>query len=215
MSVAMYHFRFDSTGFPLIYIPTVNAYVHFLPITKIQIEYFMSATTEAMFDESWYTSLLSYSERVSPAQVNKSNFTHLFVTGILPREAQRFASWAGRGYSLLTSQEWRAIHDYAASAPPMGDIVAEISQVGALKPRVRAVLEALKKNTSNKIDSLADQMHLTNGILDFVYEDEQQNAFVGHGYRSIVISPTDPQRLANSREGARIKNFGFRLICKE
>jgi len=33
-------FEFDKTGFPMVRVDEVNAYVHWLPVTKIQFETF-------------------------------------------------------------------------------------------------------------------------------------------------------------------------------
>lgn len=207
-------FRLDKTGFPLIYIDPLQAYVGFLSLTKIQIEYFVSSTNDAMFDEAWYQTVLGYSGRISASQTTSSNYKQLFVSGIMPREAQRVALWAGPNYNLMTSYEWVMLYDFASKAPAMPNVVDMMeSSLGVeLKPRVRTVFDALANAV--RANTLADQMLLGNGIIDYVYEDPQQTSFTGHGWSSMLLNPREPQRLANRREGARIQNFGCRLIYR-
>ena len=49
----------DRTGFPMIWIEPIEAWLHVLPFTKIQLEYFLVDTNETNFDHKWYKNRLN------------------------------------------------------------------------------------------------------------------------------------------------------------
>src|SRR4051794_29027663 len=96
----------DRTGFPMLHLPELNGYLHWLPVTKIQFEYFICDEPDDHFGEQWYAEIRRQNPRVSPNDVRAENYWHAFLTGITPQEARRFARWSGADYALPTLDEW-------------------------------------------------------------------------------------------------------------
>ena len=55
-SISILH---DRTGFPMVWIEPIEAWMHVLPFTKIQLEYFLVDTNKTHFDHKWYKKRLS------------------------------------------------------------------------------------------------------------------------------------------------------------
>jgi hypothetical protein len=219
--------KLDSSGFPMIWVQPIRAYMHWLPVTKIQIEHFLSSTNDAMFDEAWYNRLLSMNKRISPGEVRNSNYWEAFLTGILPREAQRFAIWCGRDYDLPTADEWFAAYKHFKSYNQDSSVIENIALTPGLSERAQTLLanveSAARREAASALGSertLADQMLMRLGLMEYVYEDEQRNTFGGFGqthsafFGSFVSPNSGVQRLNNPAEGARMRQYGFRLIYR-
>jgi hypothetical protein len=200
----------------------VNAYVQWFPMTKIQLEYFLSSTNDAMFDEAWYYQINSFNSRISPNQVRSGNYWQTLATGLLPREALRVAIWYGRGYDLPTVAEWQ--HIYAAADQVFADKahVHQIASLPDIKERPRRLIERIDgilpaDGGALGGRTLADQMMLRQGVMEFVYEGDERNTFAGLGqtngsFVGSLMPPDEAQRLTNPTEGTRMKHYGFRLI---
>lgn len=219
----------DPSGFPLIDLPELNFAIHWLPVTKIQIEYFLTVVNDSKYDQAWYEHLLSkYGERVSPSSARTSDYWNLFITGILPAEAQRFSQYCGRGYDLPTAAEWRDAFRILSNINASQEYLESVLETTNLRERTQRLIkkvESITSSESSQLDSprkLADQMLMRLGIMEYVYEDDQRNTFAGFGQPSrglggILISPRDgiPQKLTNRTEGLRLKQYGFRLIKRK
>lgn len=222
--------KLDPIGFPMIWIERCAFYIHWLPVTKIQIEYFLSSPTNSMneYDEAWYQNLCrNYTGRISPGQLKSGNYWRAFVTGMLPVEAKRFAIWCGRGgYDLLTVQEWMDAFRYLSQVQADPAYIEQVTAVEGLKERPRRLirnLEGVLQNEASQLEgarSLADQMLMRLGVMEFVYVNEQRNTFAGLGqthssfFGGFITPSKGPQTLTNPAEGARMKHYGFRLICR-
>jgi hypothetical protein len=215
----------DRAGFPSIFVESIGAFMHWLPVTKIQMEYFMSSTSEALYNDSWYRDVLGYNPRVSPSNINGSNYWEAFITGILPRDARNYARWARESYNLPTAQEWFDAYQYLLDIPASPEHIEQILDTPRLNARVKTLLQNVEESAQQaefQLDgrrSLADQMLMRLGVMEFVYRDAQRNTFGGYGqthsnfFPQMEIPRRDaPQQLANPREGAQMKQYGFRLI---
>jgi len=99
---------FDRTGFPYIELKDPALAVSLLPLTKLQFEYYLADLTPQ--GDNWYEELLTLNPRVSPQRFTPEQRERLFLTGLLPAEAEAYAAWLGDGYRLPTVAEWRAIY---------------------------------------------------------------------------------------------------------
>jgi len=216
--------RLDNTGFPMVWFQSIGAFVQWLPITKIQVEYFLTETNDAIFDERWYGDVDRYNPRISPTQIRKNNYWQTLSTGIKPREALRYTMWCGRGYSLPEADEWQSIYQEANSIAHDPALLNQIINLDDLRERPRTLLQRLNSvmpddTASGKTRTLADAMMLRMGIMEYVFEDANRNTFVGLGltnpdFVGSFRRAEDPQHLNNPSEGQRMRDYGFRLIYR-
>jgi len=116
---------FDRTNFPLIAVEEVGIEAHLLPVTKWQFEQFLAEAGEV--SRSHYRRMVKLNPGILPEELTADNREQLFVTGILPAEAQAFARWLGEGFDLPTIKEWRAIYGALRwTLPPRHDLSAEL-----------------------------------------------------------------------------------------
>jgi hypothetical protein len=216
----------DKANFPIVRVPALGFDIYWLPITKIQFEHFMCDT--GLYDNNWYQDKLrQYNDRVSPGSINLGNYWGVFMTGILPAEALRFASWCGRGFDLPTAQEWKKTIQYFANISAGEEFIDAVTSALGISERAKLLVERLEHVTSSDSQQLGgggrllcDQMLLRLGIMEYIYEDEQHNTFGGWGKpnRRFWGSMLDPLRdagyvrLGKRTEGVRMKQYGFRLI---
>jgi hypothetical protein len=217
--------KLDRVGFPTIFVSSIGMFMHWLPVTKIQIEYFLCSTSESTFNDAWYQDVLGYNPRISPGNINSSNYWESFVTGILPRDARTFARWCGESYNLPMSKEWFDAYSFLLTIPASEDHIQQVLAAEGLKPRVKTLIRNLETSTQQaefELDgtrTLADQMLLRLGVMEYVYRDEHRNTYGGYGQTHSSFFPQmevprrdAPQHLNNPREGAQMKQYGFRLI---
>ncbi|MGH6907984.1 MAG: SUMF1/EgtB/PvdO family nonheme iron enzyme [Methylococcales bacterium] len=99
---------FDRTGFPYVELKDPALAVSLLPLTKLQFERYLADLTP--HGDHWYEELLKLNTRVSPQHFTPEQRERLFLTGLLPAEAEAYAAWLGEGYRLPTVAEWRGIY---------------------------------------------------------------------------------------------------------
>ena len=98
-------FAFDpQTRFPLVEVPGQDFALFRLPLTKVQIEYFLSDNMNSRFDRAWYRERLRANPRVTSENLAAQNLAQAFITNITFNEARVFSDWYGRGYDLTTSE---------------------------------------------------------------------------------------------------------------
>ncbi|MCI0529260.1 MAG: formylglycine-generating enzyme family protein [Nitrospira sp.] len=105
-------FSYDRTGFPLIPLYRAGVEVHWLPVTKVQLECFLAET--GRLGNDWYEEVLKLNPQVSYSEFTGDHREQLFVTGILPEEALAFARWMEDRFDLPTVEEWRTIYEELA-----------------------------------------------------------------------------------------------------
>jgi len=197
----------DRTGYPMIRSDALGVFVHWLPVTKLQLEWFLCDQPSNRFNQEWYERILGVHKsdpgRVSAALVTDRTYYRALATGLTPGEVEPFANWLARGdggqYELPTHKEWKILYDEFAAALPI-----ELSYVtgltdGAGKPRLTARTRALvermnqtamrlpglgSRGAAAATPSLADQMLMRNGVMEWVQwraADRHQD-FGGRGY---------------------------------
>lgn len=218
----------DTTGFPMIYVEPVGFYIHWLPVTKIQLEYFLCSTKLSTYDERWYSEIRHHNERTSPGLISSENYWQAIVTGILPREGRDVAAWMGKAYDLPTQTEWLNAYDELKRRGADDQYIDQILQKLDLKTRVQTLLKninhSLKDINFNPRGgrTLADQMLMRMGVMEYVYQDATRGKYAGFGqtfgrFFGSFESPDNrhPQRLNAPEEGTRMRHYGFRLIQRK
>jgi hypothetical protein len=210
---------FDRAGFPMIWIPVINAYIHWLPVTKIQFEEFICELVSPQFDERMYVEeVLQLNPRVSPKNVRINNYWQLFLSGIKPEEARSYAKWCGPEYRLPSQDQWNQCYAYLNSQPVEFEPFDE-KDFKELPWRVVGCLDGIRKSRSfgqGMAQSLAQQMFMRFGVMEWVVTSNQEWGGLGQSppeFKSISIdfdhgrpvTPADPGTI-------RQMNYGFRLI---
>lgn len=221
--------RADRTGFPMVYIDTLKAYIHWLPVTKIQFEQFICSQPSSQFDELWYSQLLELNSRISPGSVRDINYWQAFLTGVVPREAQSFARWCGEGYSVPTLADWFAAYKELKELPPENGSVVEpfVHEYKRVSDRTRTLLSRLDNasvRACKEADykrTLADQMFMRLGVMEWVEVNDQRSYWGGMGETNSklhgnLFTPDHGQASRPNRpETTRLSYYGFRLLWRE
>jgi hypothetical protein len=222
-------FKLDPAGFPLVWVEDIKAYMHWLPVTKIQFEYFLCATSDSRFDAAWYDRVLNLNKRVSPGSVRESNYWQAFITGVRPSEAQRFAEWCGDGYLLPSLRDWYAAFQSLKAQPTEPDALAAMGSAHQLSERCQALLSRLEAATIAAFrhleiapsPTLADQTLLRGGVMEWVEWQGQRTRWGGMGQPNrklhpILFNPESgkPHEVINP-EGDALHYYGFRLIQRD
>jgi hypothetical protein len=219
----------DKTGFPMVLVEPLGVYMHWLPITKIQIEYFLCSTRSPDYTEEWYSDLRTdYNERVSPGAVTAENYWGSFLTGIMPKEAQQFASWLGPQFDMPTQNDWQEAYKFFKRTPAHAEHIEQLTAHAALNRRARTLIKNLDFSLRETHFeprgglTLADQMFMRMGVMEYVYLDERRSSYGGFGQTNSVffgslVTPDKgfPERLTHPLEGTRMRHYGFRLIQRK
>ncbi len=203
-----YEWRVDPSGYPLIFVEPLGAYVQLLPVTKPQFERFIASGKRLDFDDRWYEEILTLNRRASYRSPDVPARERLFMTGVTPDEALAFSRWLGRDYALLTADEWRTCYEWfagrpAPSAPP--DLFEHLSA------DARAVWEIVEEQWLEQLrqPNLRELSLMTQGILEWVAERPGRYCGLGEPAASkLQRKADDPVRPVGQ---GRLRNLGFRL----
>ncbi len=220
-------FKLDQTTFPMVWVADINAYIHWIPITKIQFEYFLCAEPDNSFDAKWYDEILAINPRVTPKDINPNNYWKAFLTGIRPDEAQRFARWYRDDYyTVPTLDEWFTAYKALKRIPPQPSDI--INKMGDLRDRTKKLLENIESASTIILKdagyerTLADQMLMRMGVIEWVEcrgNQRFQWGGMGQTIRSFYggfSNPDDGQpRQPTNPKVDRLYPYGFRLIRRE
>lgn len=214
----------DPTGFPMVWFDEIGAYVHWLPVTKIQFEHFLCAAPDAYFDGKWYEDVLLLNPRVTPRALNGDSYWRALMTGVLPSEAQRFASWCGDGYRLLSDGEWTVLFQTTQAHSSVD--VTRFAMIVGRDPRARVLIERIDDSTDaavrriGRARQLAEQMLLRYGAMEWVLlgspswtwslRGEPLPEFCG----SLVLPEAPAELLTADPEAVRFPAAGFRLLYR-
>jgi len=215
-------FVLDPAKFPMLWVDELEAYIHLLPVTKIQYEYYLWDTPNSGLDQPWYDLVTKDNKRISPNAVTKDNYWQLFMTAVLPSEAQQFSQWAsshsgGASYSLPTASQWQTVYRKLKETRE-GDPFGAALEIEGLAPRCRTILDRLRQLPAA---SLAERLLLLGGVMEWVTDGEKRWGLFGRPFERFAsvghhpdnqkpFSPTRPE----DPQG-RHKAFGFRLIRKK
>ncbi len=213
----------DNAGFPMIWLDVVGAYVHWLPVTKIQVESFLSAAPSPKYDERWYDNILSQNPRVSARQIKDKNYWGAFATGLLPEEANDFAEWNGENYSIPTLEEWNKIYQYCKAQPYLDasfDTLNLKERPRALITKLNELVRSMNRNSPGQ-QALAFQMIMRYGVMEWVRDEHKQPEWVGMGqpntfFRNIFTQPEQgiPERPKDPL-ARRMSYYGLRLLRRD
>lgn len=198
---------YDKTEFPLIEIPEMNLFVHALPVTKFQFEKFISESKLSDFTDKWYENILKLNPRISCRKFTEKNYWKLFITGIYPKEAVKFAEYLGDDYRIPEVREWRKIYAYFKSLQFKPSHIKDKSNQEILST---TILKGLEKFSGDDLFSLT---LMRKGIAEWVKEDEK---YVGVGkpdanlYENAWNPLSDVIRQIDKNE--RLYYVGFRLV---
>ena len=214
----------DRTGFPMVRIAALDAYLHWIPVTKIQFEHFMAAISESQFDSRWYDEILDLNPRVTPTAIRANNYWQAFLTGIRPAEAQRFAQWSGSEYGIPTLEEWNTAYRELKELPNYQlDKLDGLQGLGVRTQTLINRLDLVGRDVTEKIGgytprTLADQMLMRLGVMEWVECVTQRVRWGGMGithpvfYGALQTPDHGQPMLPINPETNRLPHFGFRLI---
>lgn len=196
---------FDRTNFPLLALEDLGLEMHLLPVTRQQFEPFVADSGPP--EQARYKKLLALNPAVAPTKFTAAERERLFVTGILPAEAQAFARWLGQGFDLPTVAEWRASHTVLKHVSlPRHDLAAELADSPA-----GAILAGFTRQMLSHL--LLDISLMRGGLVEWV---RHERSWVGLGAPRPDFHPNlwDPlnHEIKPLRPGERLPYFGFRLI---
>jgi hypothetical protein len=209
----------DPLGFPMVWIEEIGAFMHWLPVTKIQFERFIAGSPGPRFDDTWYRGVLNLNPRVAVPEIGPDNYWNAFITGVLPEEARRFAAWCGGEYALPTTKDWQKAYDALTAVPVSpGKLPGLLEGEGDL---VRSALSQIEAASAAAVRSgrgrtRADQMLMRLGVLEWAEQTGGAVPWAGMGEPaphfcmlwSIEKGPAIPLDAGSSRSSV----FGFRLI---
>lgn len=229
--------KVDTTGFPMIWVEPLKCYVNFLPITKIQFEYFLcDRVVSRQFDEAWYTERLSANPRISPQQVSFDNFEKAFITGLIPRdETKVFGDWlVGREYftTLPEADDWNHIYQHFKDTPEIDtskfenaeginarslDLLRSLKMISNAGASRRAIFDDQPASSSSGSRSLIHQMLMQNGILEWVSQNNDWGAKGGadraRGGSGTTSDPTTAGLKQLNQQATRPK-VGIRFLIQ-
>jgi hypothetical protein len=216
-------FETDPAGFPMVRVEAIAAWMHWLPVSKLHFERCLERAPDRPFDAAWYNHLLALNPGVPPTRIRPENYRHALLTGILPAEAQRFAAWLGAGFAVPTLAQWLRAWSALDAQPAERRLPAALlagleEPVRTLLTRMEGALAAAARPRRQR--TLADQMLLRRGVLEWVEQPEQPGSparWVGIGEppglaRGARVSPDRGPVVPERPEAFRSYLFGFRLI---
>ena len=196
----------DPTGFPLIPLPELAVAVQLLPLTKVQYECFLSQP--GLPGDLHYEQLLELNPRVSCGAVTERNREGLFVTGILPAEAEQVAQWFGTAWRIPSKEEWQSIYGaLAGNSHPFDSCDRQTLSRLAAK-----TIDALQARSCPS--GLLERCLFRGGILEWVRFDGEWGG-LGEPrpeFASYLIDPAHGDPIVPIRSDRRMKEFGARLI---
>lgn len=207
------HFQKDRSGFPMILIEKIGAYIHYLPVTKIQVERFACSVDRPDFDAAWYEELVRLNPRTSSTALNDKNLFGVWASGVLPAEAEAFCEWSAPAMRLPTHAEWMEAYFHLRQLPAQP--VDWAGALPGLDPRTAHLLGHLP---ASRHANLAEQMYLRNGVFEFVELQNRDERWGGAGYVPLEIhSHTFNPDLGTfhaprSPESQRRSYYGFRAL---
>ena len=209
----------ERTGFPMLALRGMPFRVSWLPLTWVQLEYFVSETADRAFDATWYQALVARAPRGSLNGLRADSVHTLFVRTLRLQEIRMICRWwEATHWFVPTEEEWRSVRDVACSVPavPLGQLAAE----SALNPRALRILQVLDEVSGwanrGKPPSLADQMLLCHGVRELVLLDKISDriAAIGSPTRTLEAFAADSLvYLAEQEHGCR-PPVGVRLFAQ-
>jgi hypothetical protein len=206
-----FEWQVDKTGYPLIFVEPLGAYVHLFPVTKPQFEKFISADPRREYGDKWYEEMIALNPRASYRSANVPAREQLFMTGLTPVESMAFGRWMGRTYSLLTRNQWSVCNRWFSehTAPPMPPDLRDRLSRDALGIWEMVEAQCLEQNWPPNLQELS---LMTQGILEWVVE--QSGRYCGLGDPASSKSQRNAEHPVYPIGRGRHRNIGFRLCTR-
>lgn len=202
-----HQWQVDESGYPLIFVEPLDAYVHLFPVTKPQFEKFIASGRKPGFGDEWYAALLELNPRVSYRSADISSPHGLFMTAVTTDEASEFSRWLGREYRLLTADDWATCSNWFAAQDAVSlpdELRNRLSQDAA------SIWDLVETQWLDGQSTLQDLSLMKQGILEWVIERPGRYCGVGEPASSkLQRKASDPVRPLG-----RLKNLGFRLCAR-
>lgn len=211
--------KLDKTGFPMIWLDEIDAYIHWLPVSKVQFEHFLCDSPGVPFDEEWYDQVLQLNERITPKRARKNNYWQLFLSGIKPNEVEWVVEWFGDEYEIPSLDEWNQAYRSLKAMPS----VDHLFQNTKLNERARTILTKIDEITKaiyrrRQRRTIADQMLMRLGVMEWVRCQYRGREWGGmgqtpSGFHSMIRTPDSgtPETVRDPL-GIRLGYYGFRLL---
>lgn len=198
----------DPTTFPALACPAAGLAVGLLPVARAQFDYFLGDTTR--FPADALAEIDAASPRASWRRVPPDRPEGVFLAGVQPAEAERFAGWLGGGWRLPSAAEWRAVDAFVRR---LGWDVTDFRQAAAgpaVHPAARSILNWSLGRTSV---TAARAGLWDDGLLEWVTHADGPGLYgrPRPGLMSLVLNPQvhDPAR---PTAPGRHPGFGVRLV---
>lgn len=218
-------FVLDRANFPMVWSESLKAYIHLLPVTKIQYEYFLWDAPNPGLDQTWYETVTKDNGRITPEEVNGNNYWRIFMSTLLPSEAQYYLDWcAGQSndarYAIPTQEEWQSAYkSFKEQLNP--SLLEDAREIPGLSPRCQTILKKLGDLFEGRDG--AEQLLLVNGLMEWVVGKDQPWGLFGYPHQRFAVlgrhpdtgralTPGNPNNPNDPK--FRHKAYGFRLLRK-
>ncbi len=203
-----HRWKVDRAGYPLVYIPPLEAYIHLFPVAKPQYEQFLADARPKGCGDNWYLDLLKLNPRLSPAADSLVDYERLIITGVLPDDVRAYVHWQGPEYDLPTPNQWREAFQW---------MEAQDASVQPANLPLDAVAYRLWNGLLDELQpkTLLDLSLMRNGVVEWVSGPggawlgmgQPRESFFPNFHDALYDKPFEPTSLTR-----RSRLFGFRLM---
>ena len=217
-------FAIDPAGFPMVWVEAIAAWMQWLPLSRLELERYLSAARDRRIDQAWYGRLLAMNLAVAPSRIDSGSYVEALLTRIVPAEAERFAAGLGEGFALPTVEQWRRAWSALTALPAERGLPAVFARLGLEEP-VRELLARIESahlsfvatTRPRRQRTLADQMLMRYGVFEWAWRSEPPGRWVGIGEPRPVLgvalgSPDRGPAVPDRPETFRSYLYGCRLI---
>ena len=197
------------TRYPMVTFPSIRIAVGLLPLTWVQLEYFLAETFDRRFDAIWYQNMTNLTKRIGSGQViQPSEIPRLFVRGFTLQEVQLIGRWWGGDQFIIPTVElWQKIQSAALKQSAIN-----ISETNTIPPLLsRSVLAAKAVDsavsTSQTEITLADQMLFRNGLRELAMLEHNNGLVVAVGDPSRAVEAFKDNLILKLDEGNRSRQL--------
>jgi len=208
-----YKWQADASGYPLIFVEPLGAYVHLFPVAKPQFEKFLVSGRQQELDHEWYAQRLGANPRASYRSQNIPALEQLFMTDVSPDEALAFGRWLGRDYKLLTADEWCACREWFAGQPAPSTPLNLAAQLSQDALAIWDLIEGHWTEQQGQM-SLQELSLMKQGILEWVVKLPGQYWGLGDPAAARSLRKFSDLVRPLGTEPLRLKNLGFRLRAR-
>lgn len=202
----------DKANFPLIWIEPIQAYIHLLPITKLQFENYI-ADYRYVQNAGFYLDAIKLNPRIPPYGFSVDNYWRLFVTGLTITEIRGFIGWEGSDFGLPSSEEWIKTNQYLCNIDS-NEVLAKVKAERRINRFAKVILSKLDNIIKPK--SALDLSLQFNCFLEWVQSKGENNKYSVIGRPNTQLFPMIQEKVLKEIPvfdyERRTAHFGFRLI---